>query len=230
MKKENKWGKIDWETFSWFFDFKEERASQEEYLEIYKKIRDIINNNDFVKVRKSNFFSTIGVGVRNRLTFKPLRGKSLSVVENDKLIDIKSLHELIKEKVSIENQNEEEYYFGDLDLSIDFNLYFYDSKGKIIRDWIYAPLDFVLNNEVDEFYISIHNASEIWQPFAYSNSGWGSSDNLELAKLNIPILNNFLKQINEKLGIKLEPDGENNLSEENKKLIYLDSDGIKFKE
>jgi len=104
----------------------------------------------------------------------------------------------------------------------------YDDQGEIIDKWIDEPLKIMLSNEENEgLSIDLFSYTDLWLPDTWYGKKEKTPDNMELARLNLPILNNLLQDLIAGLGIKFKLNHE--LSPTNQAALILKDDEIAIK-
>jgi hypothetical protein len=104
----------------------------------------------------------------------------------------------------------------------------YDDQGEIIDKWIDEPLKIVLSNEENAgLSIGLFSYTDLWLPDTWYGKKEKTPDNMELARLNLPILNNLLQDLITDLGIKFKLNHE--LSPTNQSALILKDDEIAIK-
>ncbi|MBD3249425.1 hypothetical protein GF336_05245 [Candidatus Woesearchaeota archaeon] len=213
MVKNNAWtiNKVT-QSLYWFESLSSHKKTINEVLKVLENIEISIKDQKNIKISKGKCDLYIK---DNKNPINPFR------------IDFVNSN-TIKKEIGKKSMSEVEIQISDITLTLGAYLSDYDSRGKITKKWIDNLLEISIDNETDDFYVMIFNLSDIWLPQTWhSDKETGSKDNMELAMLNLPILNNLVKRLSEKLEIKFSVKDE--LSEKNKSLLNITSEGIKFK-
>lgn len=105
----------------------------------------------------------------------------------------------------------------------------YGNSGEIKKDWIEDSIKiFLSNSEISGMGMIIKSLTDIWMPDTYVGEREPDScNNVELARLNLPILDTLLKNLIKELKIKFEVHEE--LSKRNKSMLIIKDDEIRMK-
>ncbi len=200
------------QSLYWFASLDSKQNEIEDVIKVLKTVEKITKEDKNIKIcqGKINFYIKESEKSTHPFGIKFVNFYEITKQLEEKDIQLKNLH------------------IYDITLELSAYLSVYNSDRKIIKKWVDSVIEINIDNEKDDFYITLFNLSDVWLPQTwYSDNKIGSNDNIELAKLNLPILNILIRKIIHDLRVKCTVKHE--LSEKNKSLLNIKPDGIEFK-
>jgi len=193
----------------WTGKLSDKPCSVNEVLGHLEKIQNVLNT-DAVKV---------GKGVADLF----VRDEKTQEILNKFSIEFKSVDEL-KERIA-QRTDEGTLVLLDVTLLLNILANVYDEQGNITKQWIEEPLQLSVSNE-EQLTLILYSYCDVLLPDLYYHQE--SEDNVELAKLNLPILDGLLSSLIQELGIEFKVHVD--LSEKNVSMLNIENRSIKFKD
>ncbi len=255
MIKQNNWTinrKYSYKFLNWKTVPEQRKLKFDEVISILENLDSWIKNSNHLELKEIQLWFDLEdngkfIALSEYLKFNNFKDLLELIKDSKDNLDVtKKYFRTDIHQINFENLTEKNLFISNIVIGLNPIINFYNEKGEIVKENINKcekheeALTLIISNnyyksspELNQgFFITFASSSDVWLPETCYGRRYDETiinkDNLELARLNLPILNGILQGLIENTGFNftVQP---GKISEKNKELLEIKNDSIKFK-